>query len=204
MLRYFTCFLLVINSVIASQEIKDSYPFFRQFRSAFNLTFGAASLYKSNQVLQNEESSNKEKDFAKILTLIGLLRITDGTYYMLNKSQPEILIEKGKLDERHPDYKNNLAVARDFEYKLRKYRAAVIFLNGVGFYGIYQENHEKNKLSLYPALGMFIVSTYAFFGKAPSEKVYDQKYGSLTWDINFFKVANKNEFIPYPQMSFYF
>lgn len=132
------------------------------------------------------------------------MRAIDGAYFLFNKSKPEILIDQGLLDESHPRYKENLIAAKEFEYKLRKYRSTVIFLNGVGFYGIYNEDPDRNKLSLYPAIAMMAVSTYAFFGKAPSEKVYDKKYSNMSWSLNYFKVVNRNYFIPYPQLSLRF
>lgn len=74
--------LLSINTCFAVEEVRDKYPFFRQFRSGFNLTFGGATLVKALQVLDSEESNNTEKNIAYGLSIIGAARLADGFYYL--------------------------------------------------------------------------------------------------------------------------
>lgn len=170
--------LLVLISfstqVNAVEEVDKNYPFFRQFRSGFNLTFGAMSLVKSTQVLTDDESTNTELNISYGLTAIGILRLIDGFYFLFKESLPETYLKEGKLKPSHPNFKQNLNEARMFEKKLRRYRSTVIFLNGVGFFGLYNEDPDNNKLSLYPGITMMMVSAYAWFGKGPTEKAYDR------------------------------
>lgn len=189
-------------SAFSVQEVKDKYPFFRQYRSGFNLTFGTLSVYNSLKILNDTKSTNKEKNYSYLLTGIGLLRLVDGFYYMLTRSLPEIYEASGKLNISHENFQQNLQVAATFERKLRKYRSVVILLNGIGFLGVYNENTEKNKLLLLPALGMLTVSAYAFFGKAPAEKAYDRLYNSPQIGLNAIRLNNVLHY--YPQVSFKF
>jgi hypothetical protein len=186
----------------AVEEVKDKYPFFRQFRSGFNITFGTLSIYNSVQILNDSDSTNKEKNFSYILTGIGVMRLIDGFYYIVTKSLPEDYQARGKLDKSNKNFKRNLKEAVAFERKLRKYRATVILLNGVGFLGVYTEDPEKNKLSLLPAIGMLTVSAYAYFAKAPAEKAYERLYNLPQVGFNAVRIYDKNLF--YPQVSFRF
>lgn len=195
-MRIFLIFLVIANTCFAVEEIEDKYPFFRQFRSSFNITFGGVSLYKSIQVMNDDESSNTEKNYSYILTAIGAMRLADGLYYFFTPSLPEIYLKEGKLNKSSKNFKTHLNESRKFEKRLRKYRATVIFLNGVGFFGLYNEDPEKNKLSLYPGLGMMLVSAYAFWGKAPAEKAHDRLYGTPTVTFSTFKVNKKYSFMP--------
>lgn len=191
---------LFSSSAFAVDEVKEKYPFFRQFRSGFNLTFGAMSMVKSIQVLADEESTNAELNYATGLTAIGVLRLIDGFYYLFNESLPEVYLKQGKLDPNSKDFQNHLDEARAFEKKLRRYRATVIFLNGVGFFGLYNEDPEKNKLSIGPGLTMMCVAAYAFFGKGPAEKAYDRNFP----EVSFNPVPIENKVVWMPNITFRF
>lgn len=188
--------MLLANTCFAVEEVEEKYPFFRQFRSSFNITFGGISLHKSLQVLNDDESTNAEKNFGYVLTAIGAMRLVDGLYYFFTPSLPEVYLKEGKLSSDSKDLKSNLNEVRRFEKKLRRYRASVIFLNGVGFFGLYNEDPKKNKLSLMPGVGMIIVSAYAFWGKAPGEKAYDRLYSSPTLTFDTMKVNKKYALMP--------
>lgn len=201
-LNFIFIILFLTNFSFANEEIREKYPFFRQFRSGFNLTFGGMSLLKSTQVLNDDESSGKEKDYARILSVIGLMRIGDGLYYLFNPVLPEIYLEKGFLDPTHLDYKKYLTEAASFERKLRKYRASVIFLNGVGFFGLYTEDPKKNSLAIIPGLGMLAVSAYAYFGKAPSEKELAKSESGPMVSFDMYKM--NNSYVAYPVLTMKF
>lgn len=201
-MKIFLMMLVLANTCFATEEVKDKYPFFREFRSGFNITFGGLSLYKSLQVLNDKESTNSEKNYGRILTVIGAMRLVDGLYYFFTPSLPEIYLKDGKLNPSSKNFKNDLNEARIFEKKLRRYRAAVIFLNGVGVFGLYSEDPEKNKLLLFPGMGMMLVSAYAFWTKAPAEKSYERLYESPTVTFSTFKVNNKYSFMPVLNFNF--
>lgn len=158
------------------KEVQNDYPLFRQFRSGFNLTFGGATLVKALQVLDSDETNNTEKNIAYGLSLIGTMRLIDGFYYLYKESLPEVYLKEGKLNRNHKNFQANLNEARRFEKKLRRYRATVIFLNGIGLFALYDQDPERNKLSLYPGMGMMLVASYAFWGKGPSETAYDRLF----------------------------
>lgn len=200
MFKFIIIILITFNSAFAVEEVEEKYPFFRQFRSGFNLTFGAVSMVKSVQVLDDSESTNTELNYAYALTAIGALRLLDGFYYLFNESLPEIYLREGKLDPKSKKFQMHMEKARNFEKNLRYYRAGVIFVNGLGFFGLYNEDPEENKLSLYPGLGMLCVSAYAFFGKGPAEKAYERNFP----EISFNPISIDNKIVWMPRLSFKF
>lgn len=202
MKKLFLLLLFLSQVTFALEEVENSYPFFRQFRSGFNITFGTLSLTKSVEILQDKNSNDTEKKLGYLLTAIGLMRLSDGLYYMYHPSLPEVYQKEGKLDSAHPSFKENLIEAKNFEKRLRRFRATVIFLNGMGLFGVYNENPDKNQLVLLPAVGMMVVSSYAFWGKAPAEKAYDRLFSRPVVTLNYHHY--QNTYTPYPQVSFFF
>lgn len=201
-MKLFIIILLSINTCFAVEEVRDKYPFFRQFRSGFNLTFGGATLVKALQVLDSEESNNTEKNIAYGLSIIGAARLADGFYYLFNDSLPEVYLREGKLNKDHKDFQANLNESRRFEKRLRRYRASVIFLNGIGLFALYDQDPERNKLSLYPGMGMMLVASYAFFGRAPAEDAYERLYESPTVTFSPVRVNDSYAFMPVVNFKF--
>lgn len=199
-MKFIIIFLCLINSAYATKEIKKKYPLFRQFRSTFNVTFGSMSIAKAALVLGDQEVTNAEKNYAYLLGVVGGMRLADGLYYLFRKSTPEIYLEQGALNPQSKLFKKHLNEARLFERRLRRYRSSVIFVNGIGFFGLYNENPDKNKLSLIPGLGMMCVSAYAFFIKGPAENDYDKYFPNLSFN----PVSINQKVVWMPQLNYSF
>lgn len=172
-MKFFLLFFslaLALSLSATETEVQRQYPFFRQFRSGFNILFGSTSYLAATDVLRDSESTDYEKENARILQLIGLVRLGDGLWNMFSKSLPEQYLREGKLNPGSKEYKHYLSQAAEFERKLRFYRASVILANGLGFLSLYLYDTEKNKTMIIPGAGMFLVSFYAFWKRAPSEE----------------------------------
>ncbi len=200
---YLTLIIFILSINLYSQDlIKEKYPFFREFRASFNITFGAASMIKAQEALDDDKASKTENNIAYGILAIGLLRLTDGAYYFFNESPVEGLLKEGKLNPTSKDYKKHLREAAAFEKKLRTYRGIVIILNGLGFFALYDQDKDRNDYAVVPGVGMMLVGSYALWRKGPAETQEQNDIGNMSFNFNYIKQDNK--FIPMGQLNFTF
>lgn len=180
--------------------VENSYPKYRYYDAGISFVLGGSVAYRGITVLDDNQSSDSEKNAAYALLGFGSIRIIDGLYGFFFSTPVEKNLKKfQKLKDNQQKIEfgeMKLKEAANREKLMKYFRSFLIGGSGVALTSLAVIDYDKHKIQGYIGILAIGTSIYKFLSKSPTEKAWNQYINTAGKD----EIGRVNYYIsPYPQ-----
>lgn len=180
--------------------VENSYPKYRYYDAGISFVLGGSVAYRGITVLNNNQSTDSEKNTAYAILGFGSIRVIDGLYGFFFSTPVEKNLKKfQKLKDNQQKIEfgeMKLKEAANREKLMRYIRSFLLGGSGVALTSLAVIDYDKNKIQGYAGILMIGGSIYKLLAKSPAEKAWNHYKKSARKEevgkINYY-------FSPYPR-----